>query len=95
MLKRMLPEWRDLMRDVPYSVTGVAKEADMAADNVQRIMDGTSKNYGVLTAQRIKEAIERLRDVCPTCHRKGLQEAQRHERDRRTEKGRTKRETTG
>ncbi len=79
-----MPEWRARMRDVHFSVTGVAREAGMAADNAQRIMDGRNKNPGVLTVKALEDAIERLRDTCPVCHRRGLKEALRNGLDRRT-----------
>lgn len=85
MLKRITEDWRPLMVDVHYSFTGIAKEAGMAADNVQRIMEGTHDNPGTKTVQRIKDAIERLRNTCPYCHRDGLKEALRERANRRPE----------
>lgn len=90
MLERMLPEWRERMRDVQFSVTAVAQEAGMASDNVQRIMEGREGglNPGVLTVRGIVEAIDFLRDRCPHCYRPNLTEALRHESARRAAKRR-------
>lgn len=78
--------WQDRMRGLPYTVTDVAVTAGLAADNVQKIMDGRNPNYQKMTKQRILQAIEFLRDRCPTCHRSGLADAlaksPRHEFDR-------------
>jgi len=73
----MLAEWRAEWADVHYSVSAVAKEAGLAADNVQRIVDGREGglNPGKLTTDAIKAALKRLRDTCPTCRRSGYKEA--------------------
>lgn len=95
MLERMLPEWRALMKDVPYSVTAVASHAGLAADNVQDTMTKKDKRTWPETERAIKDAIEHLRDRCPECHRKGLKEAQRdYEQSHRTTKKRDPKRTT-
>lgn len=89
MLKRMLPEWRARWDDVHYSVTAVAKEAGVAADNALRIVEGRpgGLNPGKLTTDALVAALDRLRNTCPYCHRRGLKEALRHGLDRRAEEG--------
>lgn len=82
MLERLLPEWRELMTELPYSITGVAQAAGMSPSNVQAIMEGGNQNPGIQTIAIIKATIEGLRDTCPTCHRRGLKEALQHGPDR-------------
>lgn len=89
-VKRLLPYWQDRMKDLPYSVTGVAEAAGLAADNVQKIMDGRNDNPKRKTVEAIESAIDFLRDTCPFCHRGGLQEALGHGSDRGVEEGRAK-----
>lgn len=88
MLQRLLPEWRELWEDVFFSVTAVASEAGLAADNVLRIVEGREggQNPGIQTVKRIKDALDALRDHCPDCRRPGYKEALRHGSDRRAKK---------